>query len=450
MKHQTEDNAYSFESWLFSKHQIAEKTVGLVVLAVEAFNLVAEVFHMEGYKNKAVITHFLNFCFLIIIWLFLRNDFKKKFSLDVNNPKLPEILSLPDKIDEKGKISELIFHSNVFLAQLGSFNYFLISTAILYAFLIFKTQLGEMKELQENIFHYIFNLLSYIAAFFLLRCFYVMYLPTIDKNGNDKLNRRTWWHLGVIFVLMCIDYFWVTSSEAHPEIGRFFSELICGIVTSIAFILLAARFQNKILDIPPVILSILYVYAILQICLPFVTGNDVLKLDSQIADKFKFIVLTLCLVGKVTLAAVFVYVLSTNRIFYYFMKFRLIHEKEKENWETFAPLVKESLLEPEKFKITYEINRRSEDSKVFLYTARVHGLIDGIVGRGKSTEEAKQNLVGKMTGKISLLSEGKSNSKKANAKKALKFLKNNRLSAESLPNEEEIEAQIQENRDSWD
>ena len=50
---------------------------------------------------------------------------------------------------------------------------------------------------------------------------------------------------------------------------------------------------------------------------------------------------------------------------------------------------------------------------------------------------------------VTLLENGDS-ANKGNAKQMLEFLQNNRLPAESRPNAEEMEAQIEENRNSWD
>ena len=175
------------------------------------------------------------------------------------------------------------------------------------------------------------------------------------------------------------------------------AEFICGIINSVVFILFIARFENKILDIPPVILCILYVYAILQTCLPFVTGGTELipgghkvAETGEYLEEFKSIVLTICLVGKVTLSAVLLYVLNTGRIFYYFITLRRLHEEEERNWKSLKPLMEVNSIHSEPFSILYESNLDGS------YSASIPTLLKEKVGRGKTEKEARADLLRKL------------------------------------------------------
>lgn len=403
-------NDPSFRSWLFSRQEIVEKTVGLFVLIVEVFFLLQEVYTIE---KKLVITDIFNFLFLIFIYAYLRSDFAKRFTIN-NESEAAKILRLLPVSTRKDQLSLLVFRANTFISQLKNINYFLLSTAVLYALLLSflgVSSLLKARQLQleaQNLqleaqhlelfvkpikygFHLLIDLFSYAGAFFLLRCFYVMYLPTTDKNGNDVLNKKT-----NIYILVGIALMFLDVCIMHKWYGLFLSEFICGVINSVIFILLIARFQNKLLDIPPFVICILYIYAILQTCLPFVSGVTedtfgayitVTDDAKKVLDTFGNAVLMICLVGKITLSVVLLYVLNTKRIFYYFLTLRRIHEEEEKNWGKFFPLIKAFSVEPEKFSVIYnqEMN--------FTYTARMSGLFPDISGNGSTPEEAKEALL---------------------------------------------------------
>jgi hypothetical protein len=391
-KAEVHDN--SFKSWLFSRHELVEKTAGLVVLSVEIVALLEEVYPAE----KRVITQILNLFFLIFIAYYLKGDFAKRFSVDATDPAVIRILRFSRYSHKRERINELIFNSNTLIAQLKNINYFILFTAGLYVVLIAQYVTAKVSGSEKDwyhVFHFVVDLLSYAGAFCLLRCFYVMYLTTVDKTGNDILKEKTNIYIIVGFFVMVFDV--VITLTSHN--GVFISEFFCGVVNAIIFILLIARFENKILDIPPWVLCLLYLYAILQTCLPFVTGNFLTKgfehaalieqrlkslehvanLPAEVNDlievlkqgvesngelkkfleEFNGWVLTLCLVGKVTLSAVLLYVLNSKRIFYYFMTIRKIHAEEEVHWNEISPLIENFSTGAEPFSIVYA---RNDDS----------------------------------------------------------------------------------------
>ncbi|MFL6255566.1 MAG: hypothetical protein ACJ74T_11180 [Pyrinomonadaceae bacterium] len=421
-----DENNPTFKSWLFSKHEFAEKTAGLVVLTIEVISLLQELYAGEdGHEDRVPITYILNLLFLVFIFFYLRDDFARRFSVYADNPLVARLLRLSYVQNKQDRVRVLVFQANTFISQLKNINYFILATAGLYAVFIAQKalhragldmiplwQLGGSEQVyldNVQLFHFVIVLLSYVGAFYLLRCFFVMYLPTIDVYGNDILNKQTTKYLFVIIALMSIDAY--TMSDAR---GRFISEFICGVFNSVIFILLIARFENKILDIPPIILCLLYVYAILQTCLPFVTEEIVGETFSPMITKehpeflnaFSNIVLTICLVGKVTLSAVLLYVLNTKRIFYYFMTLKLIHDEEKKNWSKFFSLIESFSVEPEKFSLLYEKNPDAT------YTARIPGLFNGVNGTGATREDAKKALLDEIKGQKAVTDAGGDSIKK--------------------------------------
>lgn len=388
------DNNPSFISWLFSKHEMVEKTVGMFVLTAEIMILLQEFYGVERKpEEKVFLTDILNLLFLVFIYSYLRAYLAKRFTVKADSEEdIAGIFRVSDALNRKDKINVLVFQANTFISQLKSINYFILFTAGLYVLFLLQIALKGRGIQHPELFHLLIDLFSYAGAFYLLRCFFVMYLPTIDENGNDILNRKTAIYILLGAALMAFDL--ITVSEVR---GRFVSEFICGAINSVIFILLIARFENKILDIPPFILCILYVYAILQTCLPVVTGQISGEImpsktieDPRFLDTFSNTVLTICLIGKITLFAVLLYVLSTKRIFYYFMSLRRIHEEEEKNWGKFHGLVEDFSVAPEKFTILYDRNRDST------YTARMPESFGYISGQGRTPEEAKKQLRGKM------------------------------------------------------
>jgi hypothetical protein len=80
---QAENDDYSFKSWLLSKREWVEKTVGAVVLTVEIIGLLGEVYHGV---SQLILSQILNFFFLIFIYFYLKNDFAKRFSVNADDP----------------------------------------------------------------------------------------------------------------------------------------------------------------------------------------------------------------------------------------------------------------------------------------------------------------------------------------------------------------------------
>jgi len=380
----------SFNSWLTDKHNKVEKTAGAVVLLVEMLDILAH--RIFPSVPDIPLTQGLNLFFLVFIFVQLGKEFSKRYTLSDKNPKIvAKIVRLWRYSDEhqQEKIEELVCSSNRLIGQLRNINYFILATVALYVLFIVQKRTGNEAD-ANHYFHLLFDSVSYVGAFFLLRSFFVMFLPTIEE-GRDVLNRKTYPYIWVGVVLMVVDYcltYYV--HEGKQETGVFIAEFICGIVNAVVFALLIARFENKILEIPPYILFILYSYAVLQTCLPFVTNAGQI-FSKGFSDHFSSVVLRLVLIGKVGLAAMLLYVLTSGRIVYYFMFTKNLHEEEKEerHWENFKSLLTELPKAPEPFELLYEYDDASNS-----YSATIvpRNLFGRITGRGKTLGEAKDDL----------------------------------------------------------
>lgn len=408
----TESGEVSFNSWLLDKHQRLEQTAGVVVLFIEMLDIVIH----QIFRNAPdiPITQLLNLGFLIAVYIKLEKEFGKRYTIDDKDPqKVARILRIWRYSGEhqRERIDKLVRSSNKLVGQLHNINYFILATAVLYFLFLVKKLLVKGEDDPYHIFHFLFDLVSYLGAFYLLRCFYVMYLPTI-KRDRDNLGEQTNFYLWIILGLMVIDFCFtryvhelsiVCSVDpsgkclvTHEALytGVFIAEFLCGVINAVVFVLLVARFQNKILDIPPYILFMLYAYAVLQTCLPFVT-NTGLVISKEFSEGFSSVVFRLVLIGKLALAAMLLYVLDSGRIVYYFMFLKNLHEEENEekNWENFKDLLDELPRAPEPFEITYKYNPDTNN-----YTAMIipTSLFGRITGTGRTLDEARKNLRNKI------------------------------------------------------
>lgn len=404
-----ESNHASFKSWLLDKHQRVEQTAGLVILFIEMLDIVIhKIFHNAP---DIPTTQLLNLGFLVVVYIKLEKEFGKRYTLsDKNEPqRVARILRIWRFSDERQRqiIDKLVRSSNKLIGQLHNINYFILATAGLYFLFLVKTMLVKGDDDPYHVFHFLFDLISYAGAFFLLRCFYVMYLPTIKKD-RDALAEQTNFYGWIILGLMVID-FSLTRYVHEPSLacsvttagdcsvtqgtlytGVFIAEFLCGVINAVVFVLLVSRFQNKILDIPPYILFILYSYAVLQTCLPFVT-NTGLVISKEFSEGFSSIVFRLVLIGKLALAAMLLYVLDSGRIVYYFMFLKNLHDEENEqkHWGKFKNLLDELPRAPEPFEITYKYDPNSKGFTAMIVPASLFGRM---VGTGATLDEARENL----------------------------------------------------------
>jgi|GEM_PF-3792800 len=410
---QTEKNKGSFNSWLRDKHNLLEKTAGAVVLIIELMEIIGRLFHKTP---EIPLTEILNLVFLLFVYVQLTREFRRRFTLDDPDPKkVAKILRVWRYSDEhrQEKINELVLSSNKLIGQLENIKYFILATSALYALFLLKGFIeGEADK--HHVFHILFDVVSYCGAFFLLRCFFVMYLPTIE-NGREVLREKTkpyiWFGVGLMVLDVCLTIYvqdppaietgWFASflcgvTSVAPDSGRgvFIAEFICGVVNAVVFVLFVARFENKILEIPPYILFLLYSYAVLQTCLPFVTNNG-LVFGRDFSEGFSSIVFKLVLVGKVALAAVLFYVLSSGRIFYYFMSLKSINDEEKEerNWENFKKVMIELKRGPDQFEITYA---HDKEGRVFTAMVVPTSLFGHLTGTGEDADKAREDLLKKI------------------------------------------------------
>lgn len=99
-----EEEDFSFNSWLFSKQEILEKTVGLAILFLEIINHIQEIYGL----GREELTTILNLFFLLFIFFILKRDLPHRYSLKENEHALERILRLSRSANIKEKLDELI------------------------------------------------------------------------------------------------------------------------------------------------------------------------------------------------------------------------------------------------------------------------------------------------------------------------------------------------------
>jgi len=385
----TRSDKNSFTPWLLSWRESVEKIAGLVVLAIEGLDFLHSMFYGT---SERVYTYVVNLLFLVFVYTQLRKEFDHQFTLTPNVKEISEILRLRGILDKRTAINDLAHVANKLIGQLRAINNFILAEAVLYfVFFIGSLPCLAAFEKKRHVFHLLVDLVSYVGAFYLLRSFFVMYLPTVVK-GEDVLQRKTNRYLWLGVVLVAFDVCLTYANAAH---AIFIGEFICGVINAVVFVLFAARFETKLLDVPPYMLFILYAYAVLQTCLPFVSPEGGLVGDVKLAEAFASIVLRLVLVGKVALVAVLVYVLSSRRIFYYFMTVKNIFRQEEEEkyWPRFSKLIVGVPRASESFAITYHLEDSGKVAATFSPDLFGVGGADG-----GTPDEAKGNLLKKVRG----------------------------------------------------
>lgn len=143
----TKDN--SFKAWFFSKHNLVEKSAGIVVLAVELIDLVTHVF---AGLPELVLTKLLNLMFLVFIYFQLKREIAKRYNVNPDDPEVVRILRLShySKVHHNAKISDLVFTSNTLISQLRDINRFVLATGTLYFLMLAQFVVKELRETETD------------------------------------------------------------------------------------------------------------------------------------------------------------------------------------------------------------------------------------------------------------------------------------------------------------
>jgi hypothetical protein len=346
-----EINRKNFLEWLGSKSEAGEKTLSVLVLLIELLLV-----YFSSTENLSIlITLVINFLFLCYFIFKFNRHYRRPFDTK-NFDKLKEF-ALVQNMNEI-KFWKYEKRANKSVVQFRTFENFLYATAALYFVLIFGkihhvffTQMLDSDNFSQDWIKYWMNLIvhffSYVGAVYIIRCFYIMYFPTFrDKDIHKKLRivEHFWFGIFLILSIESIMTLPIEKITPHFPLSSFYFEFICSVANAVAMMLLFARFESKILGIHPAVTLILYVYAIMQVALPFVTDNILnLFFESKIElnhrpnyEAFTTVILVICLIGKLVFFNIVVYLYKTKRLFYYFIKTAVSNETEEEYWEQFA------------------------------------------------------------------------------------------------------------------
>lgn len=381
--------APTFIRWFRGPKDRIEKAFGLIVLFAEVVIFALD-FGDESAESKLFISQLLNFVFLAFIGYRLRADFDRSYWIDPKDDETIEVLNLPPVADRTEEVSKLNLQANILLQQFRTVIWFFWVTSLLYLWWLIEFGLKKVYGLSilPGYSHLIAVILSYGAALFLLRCFYVLFETTLDDDNKSVLRRNTFYYVFPVFFLIALDFLHLDEAEY-----RIFFEFVCGVTNAVVFILFVTRFHNKIMGIPSVVISGIYLYAVLQTCLLIVTPDVKTIVQEKFIhdiEVFANIILILCLAGKIVLSVVLLYVLDTRRIIYYFMVLRLLHQKEGEYWQKFYNGVTSQDVGIQPLYMVYTLDEKLG------YIARFYSIFRGKRGVGRTPAEAKRNLLEKL------------------------------------------------------
>lgn len=342
----------NFTEWLKSRNQASEKLISIGVLAVELLL----VYFSSTQNFSILITLVVNLTFLIYFISEFNNHYKSDFATKDFNT----LSEFNNNVDlNQFKFWKYEQRANKSIVQFRAFKGFLYSTALIYVILIFikfeayifkpentDPGISSLHIFLEYSTNLLIHFISYVGAIYILRCFYVMYFPTFSDQEiekNNKTVKRFWFGFSLIAAIESIFTLPIHPIVHNFPLNTFYFELLCSVVNAIALMLLFARFESRLLGIHPAVTFILYIYAIFQVSLPFVTKNisNLFFLNKDqvpINPGYEFfvtIILIVCLVGKLVFFNIVVYLYQTKRLFYYFVKTAINFEKEDEYWLEF-------------------------------------------------------------------------------------------------------------------
>ncbi len=351
MDNQNTTHTRNFISWFISANQLKEKVVSFGVLFLEILLLITH--NTEG--QSILIIQFLNLLFLVYFIFDLGNHFKLEFKIE----KPEELDQLkPFEYDYHAFI-KLQKRANEAIKQFNQFGGFLIFTAVLYVLLILSNlenavyknatngeHFAQLQELISYFFNLVIHFVSYGGVIYVLKCFYVLYFPTFSKTSSQSSNlERVRFYWFFVIGLIVAEGIFAFPTNVDYRLATFYFEFICGMTNAFILILMFARFESRLLGINPFITLILYVYAILQTALPFVTKNILFMFDSGEVtsylgkdDNLAFfitLILSISLFAKIIFYNIIVYLYQTKRLFYYFIITKLNYDRETEYWDEF-------------------------------------------------------------------------------------------------------------------
>ncbi|MDB5282847.1 MAG: hypothetical protein JWO06_1922 [Bacteroidota bacterium] len=339
----------TFGSWMSEGQELMEKLLGPVVLLTEIF-----LTFWEKVDQRNIAIYAINIFFISMV-LYSR-PLKHLFYLKAKRQKIPDPQARyhPLKLTYQNlipheKLQEYTEYANLCIFYFGKIRWFWRVTLWLYVLLFTKEILVKSiaidlgnSPLFIKIFDIITTAVNTGSAYGLILCFYSLHSAELLSNRDitpEKMARWFWFFFAVLFLVHCsilsCDVSWIANNKitwlqgiTHFVIDpdnvhdiNMLAQFGSGLAVAASFAFLVSRFEITLMEIPIYFLVILYLYAALQTSLVWVlidTGGKFGKLWEHLQNA----VLSMCLLGKVGLYLTTLYIYSSGRLFYYFLRIR--------------------------------------------------------------------------------------------------------------------------------
>lgn len=171
-------------------------------------------------------------------------------------------------------------------------------------------------ELTYSVFEQVFDFLSTAAMFGI---YLILNNVTTQFEKRSQKNYGLWNSLLFLVLLFAI---WLSLLliESSFVVERFqYSTLFVSVFSTITFVLILGKLNSNYLQIPPLFLLVMYLYAIIQAYVPFKTpGHDVCHLNLKyIPDVISYIFPYVTLIGKLFVMLTLCWIVDKKRLIFF-------------------------------------------------------------------------------------------------------------------------------------
>lgn len=160
----------------------------------------------------------------------------------------------------------------------------------------------------------------------LMFIFMYLYLTSTNEKIAVRVN-KPFWVLVVIIGAIIEMVFILTFDKVIYDVSEFVIKSLIGIFAGVSMMAFLGKINSRIINVPIVIIWILYLYASMQPMYVFFRVVDTINLDD--------ILITFCLIGKVVLFLTITWLLNTKRLLYSVVYERYLWKTSKKSFEKF-------------------------------------------------------------------------------------------------------------------
>jgi len=282
-------------------------------------------FRSFSYLGHAVIV------LLAVIFVIMH---KEPASLDIEN----SLIASNFQPGEKGSIKRSLDRATLAVKQcLQYWPWLWVMWFLLYIllsafyFILYANAQSDSEAIPSWYFPILFNLLNNGTAL----VFFIMYYELSERTLDIDTPKGMWMILALFLILIAFVEFVVTlftvtmvdanGEEILPHIQQAFS-LLSGVLTGVATGLLAVRFGSRILEVPPIAMILLVLYAIIQPLFPLLSVQE-----NATTISIRFFAVNIALYSKIALLVVIHWLRTTHQLAYYMARALQFLDEEGRN-----------------------------------------------------------------------------------------------------------------------